>query len=469
MNNLLKRTIPCIFPLFLNGCGNDDLDTNSIDAPNTYTFASQTDPSVNSSVDYSDATTSLILIKELEYLIGSDYLQEVGSTQGKQAAIDLLNKIYVDGTQYLSVTNIYDAQSILPTPIMGVTTSAEKKQVDFSSLGSAVKLQESLPGISADLFYRKENFASQGDFIGWSEPSLLDEDLLPDIMIQNWFGEIADLASDDDPDTKFIKSGINYQVLVGSFLLGATAYYQSTAYLINIDVGLAVSNTSEGTYTALQHNWDMAFGYFGANAHYKLFNKDQNSTEFEFDNDNDQEIDLLSEYNLGYSVDAATLDASSVLYDTNLSTNSVQAFLNGRKIINDHLNSSLAGNVDFKKAMLMQADTINTLWEHVIAAKLIHYLNLTAIDALHYGETDEINAYYAEHWGHAKGYALALQFNPSAIITLEELTDLHSFIGQAPSLKDDIYIKNEYSKKLVNAREKIRGIYDFSTVNALNW
>ncbi len=100
---ILKGTTLFALPLLLVACGNDDLDTISIQAPDVYEFTSLLDPSAISSVDYKEATTQLILINELDHFIASDALQ-VGNS--KEDALSKMNSLYKSGTQTFAINNL---------------------------------------------------------------------------------------------------------------------------------------------------------------------------------------------------------------------------------------------------------------------------------------------------------------------------------------------------------------------------
>jgi hypothetical protein len=464
----LKKLTLFTLPLLLSACGNDDLDPNDIGTPDIYQFASQTDPAATSSVDYREATTRIILIKELQSLINSNYLQEVGVAQGKEAVIALLNRVYSAGTQSISNVNLYNNQSI-PTPISGVTNTLDKLQTDFSNLVNPVNLKSTMPGIFANLIYRKDGNSDLGYLIGWSKAGVNDGDELADIMIQDWFGQVAILAADIDPTSKTTRNGINYQTLISNFLNAAIPYYQATRTLLSMSYGLQASNSSQTSYTQLQHNWDLAYGYFGSNSHYKSKGHTINASQSEFDHNGDGKIDLFSEMNFNHSIDAASLDARSPLTDTNFSEAIVQAFLDGRQLINNHIDTDIAGNAEFSQALLHEASVITRNWDRVMAAQLIHYLNRAAVSSVHYGPIPALNDIYANDWANVKSYALALQFNPDSLMSKDELIEIHTLIGSFPVVKNDTNKLRTYSNKLLMARDKIGSIYNISEMNLLNW
>ena len=106
MKTLFKKVALISLPLLLTACGDDDLDPDSINAPDVYNFTSLTDPSAVSSVDYKEATTRLVLIEELNYLIGSQYFLEYAESHGKDDAIILLNRAYTEGTKSSFINNL---------------------------------------------------------------------------------------------------------------------------------------------------------------------------------------------------------------------------------------------------------------------------------------------------------------------------------------------------------------------------
>jgi len=468
--NFLKKLTPFTLPFLLAACGNDDLDTNSLKSPDVYEFASRTNSSTPSSVDNKEVTTRLILIKELDYLIGSGHLQSIGQSVGKQGVIDLLNRIYEGGSSSLKTSNLYDS-STTATPINGITTELDTLQTDFSSLPSGVNLQSKMPGANSDLIYRDSEDSALGNLIGWGITGILykDEDELSDHMIQAWFTSIANLVIDNPDTTIYRSNALDYQALVTSFLSTSLPYFQVTKLLLNQEEGLKASNVSEEQYTDLQHNWDLAFAYFGASDHYKLNSKLVNATANGLDNNGDERIDLFSEYNFIHAKTAANLDNTTILADTNFSQIIMQAFLDGRQLIDEHITT---GDNELLSQANNQASIICKNWERAIAAQLIHHLNLSSQYISYFGQTSFLDAAYAKNWAYAKTYAIALQFNPNSIITFDELTEIesgsiHALITQTPETRAGNL--NSYRIKLLTARDKIASIYNFSETNTLNW
>ncbi len=466
--NFLKKLTPFTLPLLLAACGEDDFDTSIIQAPNTYEFTSLTDPSASSSVAYEEVTTQMVLIKELEYLIGSGHLQTTAQSGGDQAVIDLLNRIYDSGSSNITATNIYNSSSSA-TPINGVTTTIDKLQADFSSMHAGVNLKSKMPGVNTDLIYRDSEDSSLGNLLGWSMTGILnkDEDELSDKMIQDWFANIATLARNNPDTTTYRSNAIDYQALVTSYLSTALPYFQVTNILLNPEVGLKASNTSQSQYTALQHNWDLAFAYFGASRRYKLNSKSINALAKGIDSNGDERIDLFSEFNFTHARNAAELDNNAELSDTNFSQTIMQAFLNGRQLIDEHITTN---NDELLTEINIQANIICKNWEQVMAAQLVHHLNLTTQFIGFYGQSPTLDAAYAQHWAYAKSYAIALQFNPNSIITFEALTatdSIHQLMSQSPETR--LGILSAYKNKLLTARNQMATTYSFSDRNTQTW
>lgn len=446
--------------LLLGGCGDDNLDPNAINAPDEYYFDSKTSPG-ESSVDYSEATTRLILIKELEYLIGSDYLNEYGVSGNPTAVLNLLNRVYQLGTSNLKSSNIY-SQSNVSTTIQAVHTTKPKLQTTYASLPSGIQLKNAMPGISKQLNYRDAENIQNGYFIGWDINLLADEDLVPDAMIQEWFKKIADLTVDDNPNTQFSNFTLDYKTLVTAFLTSSITYSQVTQIHLNPSIGLMSANNSDGKSTPLQHHWDMAFGYFGAHTNY-LSTRTENSSSNEFDNNGDGKINLLSEYNFDSASNSAYIDSTSYLASTQFSNKIAQAFLTGRQLIDDNVNDE---SPEFRQQLNELSSVIKSNWEKMMAAHIIRRLNRAIFLLQTYVYDDNIVFdLYKKDWAEIKSYAMALQLNPNAIIQKDDLETIHFKLGKSTNTADT----NGYANKLYAVKKLLGTVYDFSDQNIESW
>ncbi len=477
----LKRLTPFTLPFLIAACGNDDLDPNDISAPDIYEFTSQTDPASPSSVDYKEAVTRILLIKELEHLIGSNHLQTVGESNGRAFVLHLLNRIYKVGTKDLTnnlgSTNLYDdpanpTPTPTPTPISGInpetdiTSDLALEQQDFSQLAQNVNLMDKMPGIAYPLTYRDEEDATKGRFIGWPLTGVTGDDM-PDALIQHWFEKIADIATDGNLDTKFINSGRDYQQLVSTFLLGAIGFGQISSTHLNTTSGLTAENSGDSSlaYTPLEHQWDLAFGYYGGVRHLATLS-DTQITQQKDHNYVGQSIDLFSEYNFDYAQQTVSRDMVAPLADSVMSDSIIQAFLNGRQLISSAYKST-ESRQSLQSKINAEANIILENWEKSLAATSIHFSNTTADYVLRYpGFANE----YAASWSKLKAYSLALQFHPNPTLSADVLQELHVMLRETPEVNLDVSKLINYSLELsIEARGIFEVAFEFSTENARVW
>jgi len=476
--NLLKKLTPYTLSFFLVACGNDDIDPNVIDAPNTYDFASIVDPSSPSSVEYNEATTRLILIQELEYLLASDYLQklgeakveEIGLDNAKAFIVDLLNAIYTTGTKSgplsLVTQNIYDfydpnnEESTGSTQIKGI--NFYNGNYSFSSLQANINLLDAMPGISNDLHNRKED-ESLGNFIGWAIAGDDDGDIVPNELIQYWFSQVARIATDGDEQTKSIYINVDYKALITSFLSASIPYFQISNVHLHNASGLNTDNLTavqNQPYTQLEHSWDMAFGYFGTSRSSNLKSLET------IINQHNKVTDLAS-----LSSDSV-FDTAAFLAQRDLSTPSfvtpkfkptVTAFLEGREVITLR---ELDITTDRKKALISHnAQTIIANWEMAIIENLIHHINNT-IDFGPYISSGFLSSYQTS-WSKMKAYALALQFNPYSTISLDSLDYINDQISIRPETR--VNSVNGYLGDILNARSVLQNHFGIPEEAIFNW
>jgi len=481
---ILKKTCLFSLALLLAACGDDDAEISIFTAPETYEFSSRTDPANPSSVDYQEATTRLVLIKELEYLIGSDYLQNLGAfyvgeiekgdpgydnavEAAQEKIINVLNAIYVTGTKMgdLSLSshnlyNLYDPdnnETAVSTPIKGIAFNTPPL---FSSLSANVNLKEAMPGTTIPLANRKED-TSEGLFIGW-DTDASNGDHGANEIVSSWVKKIARLATDGDLETKFnFSDEIDYQALISHFLLASIPYFQVSNNHLNSNLGLVASNLLNDepklSYTQLEHHWDMAFGYYGTlrtakNESLERIIETHSSTLLDIDS-------LISASVFDNAAATAQRDGDATFQDIHFSENIINNFLEGRELIT--LNDPTLSEEEKNILISNRATNIINNWEKALAATLIHHINRTIDNGADMNET------YYQHWAKMKAYALALQFNPSSTLNKDTLIDIHKKIKQAPhTTKSSI---NGYLKEIKDLRSTIQNIYNFSNENISRW
>jgi len=481
----------------LAACGSDDDGESApvVNAPPTYSFTSKLDET-KSSVSYSGQATRQLLIADLKKLIETADLYNVTQdAAGKAEVIERLNSIYAIGTKDVQgKVNLIDENvfngAVEATPVsisvadilqLGVDVAGDLD--DYADLSGDKNLQGKLAGC--------DNNMTNDTFIGWEiaagdlvecgqkladgEEAVLNEQDKAHTLIQLWFEAIGDLATDENAETTFVSSsGLDYQQLIQKFLLGAVTYSQAAEDYMKATKGLLKQNSeADGagkSYTSLEHQWDEGFGYFGAQRDYNLRTDAEVKAAEEFDTDENGLIDLYSEYSFGHSINAVKRDSGNNITAVDFSKNAMDAFLNGRQLIQDNFGTDPVQGEGYHKYLVQYAETALNNWENAIAATVIHYINdYTAdINSLSSAEEDASFADIAKHWSEMKGFALSLQFSPVAQISVEDLTTVHTLMGEAPVTTAG-EAADAYLADLAEARDILQAAYGFSTTNVANW
>ncbi|MCJ8296631.1 MAG: DUF4856 domain-containing protein, partial [Colwellia sp.] len=397
-----------------------------------YGFMSKVGDTTQSSVSYGGQSARHALIAELKHYIGKGGLQadlDNGDLTTKADVIAKLNSLYN------ADENSWDALNI---------TFTTAKQTKFSELSSSYKsLKDKVAG--QDTGGQHKDWSTE--FAGWGAKG----STTPVDLIDTYFQQIADIAIDNLGNNRYAPgadqvaeneipvyvtdNGLDLNQLIQKFLLMSVTYSQATDDYLDEDKGLATDNISgdkEGTkdYTKLEHQFDEGFGYFGAARDYLAYNDNEIAGKVstdedgrsdwngQHDTDGDGAIDLKSEKNFGNSVNAAKRDRSSKLLPdgsanpaaTDYTTQAMEAFLQGRKLINDNAGMDLTA--DQKAELLTYRDAALNAWERGVVATVIHYINDLDADLAKVGTAEFDYATTAKHFSELKGFALGLQFNP---------------------------------------------------------
>lgn len=449
--------------VLMTACGGDDSNgSNKVKAPDTYTFESKVEDGA-SSVSYGGQVARNALINELKSLIGSSSLEEVPDTETSvdDAVLEKLTLVYEIGTSSpegatynLTSQNAYTLAAE-ETPVGISVTDGTLLQAGYGDLSDDKNLYGKMAGI--------DNPLSMDEFVGWTVTAD-SEDEKPDALVRSWFDAIAAQAADDGHTGKVYVSdtGLDYQQLIQKFQLGAVSFSQTANDYLKADKGLLKQNTTgdkDGTkpYTALEHQWDEGFGYFGAARDYNDYTDAQLKDQKDNDTNGDGEIDLESEYTFAMAQYANKRDSS--IEGADYSKTIMDAFLAGRQIISDNVGEDPVAGEGYHADLVELAEVIVGAWEEIFAANVIHYINATLEDMAAIDTEDYDFDAHAKHWSEMKGFALALQFNPIAEIELSELKTLHNLLDEAPVLAGgDI---EGYSDDLEEARTLLKDIYGF--------
>jgi len=462
--------------VMLAACGSssDSDDAPVVNAPTTYNFTSKVTAD-ESAVSYSGQATRQLLLNDLKALISTADLYDVTQdAAGKAEVLERLNRIYavgtneVDGKVNLIDENVFDGD-VEATPVsISVGDTLTLTQADYSVLSGDKNLQGKIAGQDNDL---------TNTFVGWDVTitgEQTDNDR-PDLLIQSWFDAIATLATDGDATTTFVSAeGLDYQQLIQKLLLGAVTYSQAAEDYLKPSKGLLKQNSAgdkDGTkdYTALEHQWDEGFGYFGAQRDYNLRTDTEVKTTPYQDADTDTSIDLYAEYSFGHSINAVKRDAGATDEGTDFSKAAMDAFLNGRQLIQDNFGTDPVEGSGYHKYLALYAQTALNNWENAVAATAIHYINDVIAETNSLGTNEPASfANRAKHWSEMKGFALSLQFSPIAQISTADLASVHDKMGQAPVLEaGDAAVA--YVAKLAEARDVLQAAYGFSDTNVAGW
>lgn len=308
------------------------------------------------------------------------------------------------------------------------------------------------------------------EFFGWVTG--MDATPLPIELVDYWMDALAAEATDGvspsvavvdgDPvtiDTPMISAtGVHYRQLIQKFLSVSVNFSQGTNDYMQSDFANELGEEKPGKgYSAGAHNFDEAFGYYGASRDINDYTDDEAAgkggrAEYGngyYDSNGDGLIDLRGEYVFGHSQNCAKRDrkknADGVAY-TDFSKAAMDAFLLGRRILE---NAEEAGELTAEAdAVLQEQIGIAALtWEKCIAATVVHYINDVSADMADFTPPAYASlsnfTNLAKHWGEMKGFALGLQFSPISPfrtgdtgVSVTDLKRVLSLMGDAPVLAD---------------------------------
>ena len=489
----------------VDGDGTGDV-CDTTNAPTTYTFSSSITDGA-SSVSYTGQVARNFLILGL-----------VEEAEGLSEGVDAVDaranmKDYVAGVADNDLAHGFSLKNIGDTPVLptGTGTGGEMLIADISS--SFKNLDEKIAGGSG-----LENTSGKSgetgkllndEFFGWSDG--ITDTSLPIDLVYVWIDQLVAEAQDgtgiiiqtvDGPITLDVSEyegdaeGRNYRQLLQKFLLGAVNLSQISNDYLRVPFNDADYLAQEGTkdYGKGEHDWDEAFGYYGAARDNNDYTDDEaagkggrdNWKNGWYDSNGDGSIDVRSEYNMAISQNCAKRDRGSTT-GTNLSKEAMDAFLLGRHIIEQA--TAIGSMSDDEYAVVQaQADIAANAVEKCIAATAIHYVNDVEddydliVDGQYANKSNFTNL--TKHWAELKGFALGLQFNPTSPYAADDMRDelkqILTDMGDAPVLADGSQngvaatgtaaeAITAYRAKLVAARDAMGVAYGFDASDVENW
>jgi hypothetical protein len=307
----------------------------------------------------------------------------------------------------------------------------------------------------------------------------------PDKLVLKWFDMFAQNAVEGDsftvpngeldPQTitqaHITENGLDLAQLTQKFFHGAVSYSQAARDYLSTELGdskgLNADNSKPAkqgaAYTALEHHFDEAFGYFGAAQDYQSYTDLERRKKLSIDTNNDGFISVMSERNQGISTNTARIDLTAADQSLDLTNQAMGAFLKGRHLITQKPEGYLP-------YVVAQAQVALNAWEKTLAGVTIHYINNTIREYAEYGSTNYLYKDFVKFWGEMKGFAFAFQFNPKASMDDETFDRIHELMRDEPVLPHASKLKvSTYVADLLAARELIGRAYDFSDENVASW
>ena len=267
-------------------------------------------------------------------------------------------------------------------------------------------------------------------------------------VLQDMIAKAAKVKGGFDP-----VNGYDYTQLISKFAMGAVFYNQAVDGYLDEKLNDSKKSNDKAykdgaAYSAKEHYWDEAFGYFGAPAHaltldakslYGIAKKDPKYFAAA-DYNKDGVVDLKTEMVYAHAYYAAGFDKSG---KTNYLNNIVSAFYDGRALIHEAQGSKL--NQDQMAQLNDYVKTIRLNWQQVIAEATFKYAgevykDLEKLKVIEEANGDVTKAYrtYAKHWGEMKGFAMALQVGGEDLG--ETAVKLNRLTGYSPVLLGDTQV-----------------------------
>jgi hypothetical protein len=501
----------------------DNIGDNADNCPDNANEG-QTDSDANGQGDACDAMPEVYAYTNSVYTPDSDSVSYTGQTARHlliSGMVDYMSAMTESGktkAEYVTDLDSYmdgDGADGTPTGFKlknGASDGSDvKSAATYGDVSSGKNLDGKIAGGNGEGGGETSKLIG-GEFFGWSDGLSLGS--LPINLVDLWIDQLATQASDGtsvtistvDGDVNvssvhYDAQGRNQRQLLQKFLLGAVTFSQGTNDYFQADFATQITE-QEGTknYSAAEHNYDEAFGYYGAARDNKAYTdlearaksgRDEWKNGY-YDTDGDGMIDPRSEFNFGNSQNCAKRDVGSAgnANPTDLSSEAMDAFLAGRQILSNTANAGTMSASE-EAALAVQIKAAALAWEKCIAATVIHYINDVTTDMGKYSEGSfaDVGNFtdVGKHWSEMKGFALGLQFSPFSpfrdetvtSVDLNDLKTLLSDLGDAPMLADgsqggvlasdtDSAIA-AYTSKLASARQTLQEAYGFNADNVAGW
>ena len=460
--------------------------------PTTYAF---TDAAGADTVSYTGQTKRQILLSDLVDAM----LALTENAAYTTADLDFYFRYNSTTSDTIASSFDLDGETLLPND--GNTPSA----MTYGSIASGKDLVGKIAG-GDGAGSGETSVMLDANMIGWAGG---DADPLPVEFVDAMFAELIAIATDgitptvtttggvavQIPNVYTSVEGIDYRQMIQKFLLGAVNLSQATNDYLKADFANMLALEGSNAYTAGEHDWDEAFGYFGAARNYNDYTDEEikgaggraGYANGYNDANEDSLIDVRSEVNLAQSTNCAKRDlgTASNTNPTDFTKEAFDAFILGREILK---NAAAAGEITTaaQTALDAAATTAGLTMEKCQAATVVHYINDVIAD---YANVDSVTAEYADiatftnltkHWAEMKGFALGLQFagfSPFVDTAVRpDLTTILTKMGDHPVIADGTQGGlakaggiTQYIADLTDARDLLEAAYGFDSENVQNW
>ena len=460
-------------------------------APSEYRFSSRFDGKDN--VFYTGQVFRQVLIGDLKKIMGTLKRGRHNDTGETELSISLMMNVLNSYFAY-DGDNTANAQAIDDRTTFLLSAKDDDGLLKLGQNGSVVTTYGNLAGNGKNLLTKIagndktpwETNLRRGELKGWStnfpgiKLSEVDRDgaddhyVEPEDLVDAFFQMAARLSvvSEDlivpNGELKaqvitegyITDSGLDLSQMVQKFLHGAVSFSQAASDYLYTGLSADNENRHKGVknYTAREHHWDEAFGYFGAARNF--FDYTTNGGWGDIDANGDGMIDINSEKILGVAKNTRRFDRNARPSE-NLQRNSFLAFVYGRFL----LGTRPAGYEETTRQLAIVA---LGEWEKTIAATVIHYLNSTIRQMKAYGSESYSFKKHVKYWAEMKGYAMAAQFSPVAILSDSDFDHFHALVGDHPVL-GHLEGFEDYRVRLIQACDILADAYEFSSYNKENW
>ncbi len=473
--------------------------------PTVYAFE---DSSGANTVSYTGQTARHILVSDLVDAMGALDRNAVNTTTLTDLEFYYSLDAATRDPSYTAVFDLSGGENIIGNDIDAAATTIAPATVSSDKVvKSKIAGEDSASHLLGSGFFGWGSVATPADLMD-EFLALLDEESRDITDSINVAGGTANIGT-----PTVTEEGLDLSQLIQKLLLGALTFSQGTADYLSIAYGSDANLTlaSGRAYTEGAHDFDEAFGYFGAARNYGDLTDAQIRNGYDFAASDsivvDSAIDVRSEFNFGNSTNCAKRDqgTASNTNPTDYTKEVFDAFLLGREILQNAAvgaTESSPGTLsaEAEAALETQITIAAQTWEKCIAATVVHYINDVIADMGNFSGDDfaDLNNFLdlAKHWGEMKGFALGLQFSPyspfrtgevmvdgtaqTVSVDITDLQEVLSLMGDAPVLADGSQggiatggtaeaARNAYIVDLESARDILQDAYAFDAENVSGW